>query len=202
MNLPALATAEAQSMAPKTYILGGGANDWMKTATSSILRWPPPRRPCPTRRCPPYRYGLQGRPGPCPRGTPPVPVSLWRRPQATARLGPSASGRVDLPLPVHTLDEDVDGPPARQPDSERLVIRDAVGEQPGLTALYRNHRRLVDRRLHATPAHGPDHLPVLGDCHRCPGSQRPRPLDLYDRGEGSLLSLLAPACDSIYDRVQ
>ena len=32
-------------MAPKTYILGGGANDWMKTATSSILRWPhgPPR---------------------------------------------------------------------------------------------------------------------------------------------------------------
>jgi hypothetical protein len=40
MNLPIFATAPAKSIAPKTYIFGGGANELTKTVTSSIRRCP------------------------------------------------------------------------------------------------------------------------------------------------------------------
>src|SRR4028119_2010307 len=100
MNLPILATALAKSIAPKTYIRGGGAKDWIKTVTSSIRRWPrgpkgvipvrppasiPLAAPAPA---PPGRRGEalgKARPGPLP------PLAAW------AEVGPPGAPALQHP---------------------------------------------------------------------------------------------------------
>src|ERR671920_409046 len=91
----------------------GGANDWMNTATSSILRWP-------------------------------------RGPRWTVSVRPPSS----KPRAIST------------------------------TALSNSA------------------LPVVGDGHRGPRPQRPRSLDLYDRGEVRLFSFFTPLRDFVDYRIQ
>src|SRR5215210_5069020 len=134
MNLPALATALAKSIAPKTYILGGGAKDWINTATSSIRRWPldpkwrvsvlpPSRRPRAASTIALSRSSLPAEPiwsSGVTRILPPSEPSGPAMTVATAAGDCSLSAacqreRRSPMLEVHPLDEDVDDPTARQP---------------------------------------------------------------------------------------
>src|SRR3712207_6304215 len=127
-------------------------------------------------------------------------TTLFRSP-APDRLERRASAREARPSPVDPLDEDVDHTSAREAHPEGLVVGDAVGEEPGFARLDGAHRLLEDGGLDAPAAHAPDDLPVLGDRHRSPRTQRPRAFDLHDGGQGYLLVLIAPAGYLVHDRV-
>src|SRR5919107_1229043 len=179
MNLPIRATAEAKSMAPNTYIRGGGANDWMKTATSSI------------RRCP---VGPKWRVSVLPPSSSPLAASttaLSRSPLPAVPTWPSGSIRSLLPvpgpwmtvaiatgdcsarascqrlrsspttLPIYPFAEDVNDPAARQAHPEGLVVGDAVGEVLRLAALDGGHSLLENGGLQAPPRDGTGPLPLL-----------------------------------------
>src|SRR5215217_5005375 len=200
MYFPILATALAKSIAPKTYIRGGGAKDCIKTVTSSMRRCP---------RGPKWTVSVRP-PSSIPRAASTIARSrsslpdlrrAWQPPPATARPKPRASGQGFPPSPIHPLHEDVDDPATRQPHPESLIIRDAIGQELGSPALYNGHRLLIDRGFDAPAANRPYDLPLLRDGHRGARSQRPRPLYFYDRGERCLFALLAPLCDPLDDRV-
>src|SRR3712207_992147 len=127
-------------------------------------------------------------------------TTLFRSP-APDRLERRASAREARPSPVDPLDEDVDHTSAREAHPEGLVVGDAVGEEPGFARLDGAHRLLEDGGLYAPAAYAPDDLPVLGDRHRSPRTQRPRALDLHDGGQGYLLVLIAPARYPVHDRI-
>src|SRR5918997_4994503 len=214
------ATAEAKSMAPNTYTLGGGEKDWKKTATSSIRR-------CPLG--PKWRVSVLP-PSRSPRAASTTALSSSSLPAVPRQSSGATSSLLPVPgpsitvatatgdcsaraacqrlrssptaLPVHAFDKDVDDPAARKAHPEGLVVGDAVGEVFGLAALDDGHRLLEYGGLHAPPADRTRHPPVLRDGHRGPWSQRPRTLDLDHGGEGGLFALLAPACDLVDYRVQ
>src|ERR687890_351848 len=132
MYLPILATAEAKSMAPKTYIRGGGAKDWIKTATSSIRRWP--RGP---------KWIVPVRP----------PSSMPRAASTTAL------SRSSLPaVPGWSPGGARGPPPTAQPPPEGLVGGEAGGRGPGLAFLGGPPPPREAGGLAAPATHGADHL--------------------------------------------
>src|SRR5215217_1691734 len=219
MNLPRRATAEAKSMAPNTYILGGGAKDWIKTATSSMRRCP---------RGPKWRVSVLP-PSSNPRAASTTALSSSLLPAvptcssgATSSLLPNPGPSITVAiatgdcsaraacqrlrsspttLPVHPLDEDVDDPTTGQAHPEGLVVGDTVGEVFGFTALDGGHRLFEHGGFHTPPANGTGNLPILRNGHRGPWSQRPRPLDLHHGRQRGLLPLLTPTRDLVDYRV-
>src|SRR4051794_34808876 len=178
------ATAEAKSMAPNTYILGGGAKDWTKTATSSMRRCP--RGPkCRVSVLPPSNNPLAA--SITALSSSPLPALPTWSPGATSSLlpipGPSMTVAIatgdcsaraacqrlsnsPTALPIHPFDEDVDDPTARQPHPEGLVVGDAVRQVLRLAAVDGGHRLLEHGGLHAPPAHRTGDLTALRDRHR------------------------------------
>src|SRR5437588_6373360 len=100
---------------------------------------------------------------------------------------------------IQALEEDVDLAAAREADAQRLIVGDAVGEQPRLARDDHLARLDCDVALDTAAGDRPAHLSSLRDRElRADGTRRRAPRG-DDRCDRDLLAALTPALDLVDD---